>query len=262
MTGHLDAARWAALQQQADPELLAHLEAGCDECDAFLATVSSPALEGQVDALLLGLNAREPSRDELAWARFKKRSAAPSAPRRAAAALIALAAVAVLTVSALRLRDAFDGSATGPGVKGGSATPTLLLRAGMQSGSTVRALDPGARVNGGTLVFHVDSNVAGPARLFVQRGSAAPVELEQLGVTGGPQELLRDGPGSLLGFTLDGEHGALTFWLVAADVPFTTQQALDAIAGARAGSAGTPDGEREGGAPALGVGKLEVDVLP
>jgi len=252
---HLDAARWAALQREPDAELLAHLESGCDECDAFLATVASPALEGQVDALLLGLHAREPSRDELAWARFKKRGGT-SRSRRVAAVLMAVAAVAVLSVSAVRLRDglASDGG-PGDGLKGSDATPTLVMRAGLQSGSTVRALESGARVGSGTLVFHVDSNVSGPARLFVQRGGAAPVELEQLGVTGGAQELLRDGPGGLLGFTLDGEHGTLTFWLVAADAPFTQRQALDAIAG-------VADTSGEGGAPALAVGKLEVDVFP
>lgn len=77
---HLDAPRWQALQAAPDQALLAHLEAGCDDCDAFLA--SQPGPGGEVDRLLLALAPRPASTDELAWARFRRRQRAPRRDRK------------------------------------------------------------------------------------------------------------------------------------------------------------------------------------
>ena len=58
---HLDAARWQALQEKPDEALLAHVQEGCEVCDAFLESL--PGLDGEVDRALLSLVPRAPSTD-------------------------------------------------------------------------------------------------------------------------------------------------------------------------------------------------------
>ena len=240
MTVHLDAARWQALQAGRDDALLAHIEEGCETCDAFLASL--PGLDGEVDRALLSLAPRPPSTDELAWARFRRHQrATPRLMRPAAAA----AAVLLVTVGAWALRPVPEKSPTG--LKG-SAHAQLELRAALKSASG--ALTPvvdGARVPAGAaLVFQVRSGVAGPARLYVQRADAKPVELAQVGLVEGSQEL-ELGEDGLLGFSLRGERGPLKVWLVAAETPTTEAVALAAI--------------QAGGGEDLAVAHVRVDVV-
>ena len=218
MSVHLDPARWQALLVTPEPELLAHLEAGCDLCDDFLASV--PGLEGEVDRALFALAPRPPSTDELSWARFRRRH---RAPRRL---FIAAAALALLASASWALFPAAEPSS---GIKG-SGRAQLELRAALgASGGALTLVDDGAQVPASAaLVFQVRSNFAGPARFFVQRGASAPVELAQLGLVEGAQELEASDDG-LLGFSLRGERGPLQLWLVASESPLPAEAALAAI---------------------------------
>jgi hypothetical protein len=240
MSPHLDAQRWQALQAGRDEVLLAHIEEGCETCDAFLESL--PGLDGEVDRALLSLVPRPPSRDELAWARFRRRQhTTPRLTRWAAAA----AAVLLVVLGGWATRRPPEQLNTG--LKG-SAHTQLELRAALKSaaGALTPVVD-GARVPAGAaLVFQVRSGLAGPARLYVQRGEAAPVELAQLGLVEGSQEL-ELGEEGLLGFSLRGEHGPLKLWLVAAETPTTEAVALAAI--------------QAGGGEDLAVAHLRVDVV-
>ena len=219
MTVHLDAARWEALQKTPDPELLAHVEAGCDVCDEFLNSL--PSHGGEVDRALLSLAPRAPSTDELAWARWRRRQ---RAPRRAAAAA---AALMVLSAAAWALWSE-QPAKVNTGIKG-SGRAQLELRAALRSPEgTLAIVDDGAKVSASAaLVFQVRSGLAGPARFFVQRGEGAPVELAQFEVSEGAQEL--EAERGLLGFSLSGERGPLQLWLVVSETSISSEAALHAI---------------------------------
>jgi hypothetical protein len=222
MSHHLDAARWRALQQKPDPALLAHLEEGCERCDEFLGTVPGyEGLDGEVDRALLALTPRSASTDELAWARWRRRQRAPRRALAAAAAMTALSAAAWAFWPAPQPVTS--------GLKG-SGRAQLELRAALKSSEgSLAPVDDGARVPASAaLVFQVRSSFAGPARFFVQRGEAAPVELAQFQVVEGAQEL--EAERGLLGFSLSGERGPLQLWLVACEFPFSSEDALRAIA--------------------------------
>jgi len=240
---HLDAARWAALQTKRDDALLAHLATGCDACDAFIAALPD---DGEVDRVLLSLAPRAPSTDELAWARFRRQDRRAPPPRKV---VFAAAALVLLGVTALAFSPS-EKTDTPPytGLKG-SAHGELELRAALKSsGGVLTPVDDGAAVpSRAALVFQVRSTVAGPARLFIQRGDATPVELTQLGLVQGAQEL-ENGEDGLLGFSLSGERGPVSVWLVAAEAPTSVETALEAI--------------RLGGENGVVVAKVRVDVTP
>ncbi|MDP1829424.1 MAG: hypothetical protein Q8L48_39525 [Archangium sp.] len=248
MSLHLDAQRWRALQEKRDPALLAHLEQGCEVCDAFLESVAG--LEGEVDRALLALAPRPPSTDELAWARLRRHQRARPWRHYAAAAAV----LVVLGAGAWAMLPPPD-ELKPTGLKG-SAQARLELRAALKSSNgTLTAIVDGAKVSSASaLVFQVRSGVAGPARLYVQRGAAAPAELAQLGLVEGAQELEWDGadesgePGKhLIGFSLAGERGPLTVWLVASEAPSSAEAALAAI--------------RAGGGEGLAVAQVRVNVV-
>ncbi len=243
MSAHLDATRWAALQATRDDALLAHLAEGCDECDAFLASL--PGYDGEVDRALLSLAPRPPSTDALSFARFRR---AQRQPARRVAFMAAAAAVVVLVAGALVLSRPAAVDSQWTGLKG-SSTAQLELRGALKSArGALTPIDDGAAVpSGAALVFQVRSTVAGPARLFIQRGGGTPVELTQLGLVQGAQEL-ELGEDGLLGFSLAGEHGPVSVWLVASEAPTSAQTALEAI--------------RLGGQDGIVVAKLRVDVTP
>lgn len=247
---HLDAARWKALQQAPDAELLAHVAEGCEVCDEFLATL--PGFDGEVDRALLALAPRPPSTDELSYARYRRASqkALAAAPGGASPRLMrALAAAAVLLIAggAWLLIPHAASHPIPSGLKG-SGRVQLELRAALKAPEgTLTPVTDGARVPAGAaLVFQVRSGLAGPARLYVQRGLSAPVELAQLGLVEGAQEL-ELGEDGLLGFSLRGERGPLQVWLVAAEGPTSAEEALSAI--------------RSGGAEGLSVAHVRVDVV-
>ena len=236
---HLDARTWAALQQADDPELRAHLAEGCDVCDAFLSTV--PGLEARVDAALLSVGPARARASELTWAKFKRAGVFP--PRR----WLAAAAAVLLVGAAVALGWPRDPS-TPEGLKGAPRSQLSLRGAFEPREGPLTFFDSGARVAASaTVVVQAHSSVAGPARLFLQRGQGAPQELTSLEVTAGVQELAR-ADHSLLGVALHDEAGPVTLWLVAGEQPFDAADALAAIAG----------DDRRG----LAVANLRVDVVP
>ncbi|MEW6435445.1 MAG: hypothetical protein AB1730_28445 [Myxococcota bacterium] len=227
MNVHLDAARFAALLREpaAHDELLEHLAAGCDECDAFLAT-HADAFDGPVDALLFSLAPpAPPARDDLAWARLQRALRGPT-PRHRRVAVVAVAAGVALAVGVALLRP--HPPATDVGVKGPGA-PQLELSAAVRANEgRFEALADAARVSShGVLVFRARSTVDGVARVFLQAGSGAPRELGVVRVRAGLHELERDD--GLLGIDLSGEAGPVTVWLVVGESPMTAGEALSAL---------------------------------
>lgn len=240
MTVHLDTARWAALQLQRDEALLQHVAEGCERCDAFLEGL--PGFDGEVDRALLALAPRAPSPPEALEA-FKALRRRQRRPRRLALwAGAAAAAFGALVAVGLRPPPPWNGEK-------GTAAAVLQVRAAIQSSAgTLTPIDDGAQVpQGAALVFQVNSSIAGPGQLFLQRGEQAPVALTQVGLVHGAQELARGGDG-LLGVSLQGERGPLSVWLVAAEGQVSQERALEAI--------------RAGGTAAVGVARVRVEVTP
>ena len=157
----------------------------------------------------------------------------------------AAAAVLAVGVGSWALRPTPEAARTG--LKG-SSHAQVELRAALKSaqGALTPVVDGAQVPSGAALVFQVRSGLAGPARLYVQRGEAEPVELAQVGLVEGSQEL-ELGEDRLLGFSLHGEHGPLQVWLVAAETPTSAAVALDAI--------------RAGGGVDLAVAHVRVDVV-
>ncbi len=233
---HLTTETWKAML--ADPDahaaMFEHVAAGCEVCDAVLAATTD-ALDGQVDRALLSLQPRLQTQplDELAWARFRKAnrtsSVAPAASsgRFLAGLVVALAAALVAIVSITPPTT----SAAWNGLKGSSLTtgPALSLQTALrQKDNTFLRLDDGTRVSpSSVMVFRATSSIEGPARVFLQRGSATPVEVGQTAVRAGTFDLQNDT--GLLGVTLEGEVGEVSVWVVVGETPFSQQAAVTAI---------------------------------
>lgn len=251
-TRHLTAASWAALQADpaSDRSLVEHVAAGCDECDQVIAS-QVDALDGELDRALLSLAPRAPQPlDEVGWQRLRK-SLRPKAPVRrwfvAGAALAAM--LSVFVARSVSTSPTSPTPASRPdGVKGstGSQGPQLQLAAARKrsTDSFVR-LDDGASLSAGSvLVFQATSTIEGPARVFLQRSSGAPLEVGVTALKAGTHELQTDT--GLLGVTLDGEQGDVTVWVVVGETPFSAEAAISAI-----GSKGSAD---------LGVAQVHVHV--
>jgi hypothetical protein len=229
---HLDGASWRALlsAERPDPALVEHLAAGCEACEAFLATRSDP-LDGEVDRALLSVGpAREAPLDELAWRRFTRRQQAPALRRRRLVVGLALAAGLLVSLGVSLNRPGRDAGWNGL-KRSESMGPSLRLSAARrQSDQAFVRLDEGARVApGSVLVLRATSSVDGPARVFLERAGQAPVEVGQSALKAGTHELLTDT--GLLGVSLDSEQGAVRVWVVVGEGPFGTDSALQAIRG-------------------------------
>lgn len=242
-SAHLTVETWKAMRAapRDHQALLAHLEAGCDQCDEFLAT-QVDEFDGVTDQALLSLApVSEAPLDELGWRRLNKRLAQP--PRRTALwAMGALAAAALLTVGGLALRHESGGW---NGLKGSRGPALELAAARRKADNAFVRLDDGATLrNDSVLVFRATSTVDGPARVFLQRAHELPVEVGATELQAGTHELQNDT--GLLGVTLEGEHGEVSVWVVAGETPFSRDAALSAI-----DSLGTPE---------LGVARVKVHV--
>ncbi|MBK7862350.1 MAG: hypothetical protein IPJ65_27825 [Archangiaceae bacterium] len=214
---HLNPERLARLlaDPRHEPELFEHLAEGCEVCEAFLATASHPLLDGATDAALLALGARAAAgapvdevRAEKTWRRIRG-AGGKGAPRW----LVALAALLLAFVAVWALRPRDDG---GAGLKGGGPRLTLELQAVVRSAdgamSRVEAGQPVAP--SGTLLIRYHASESGSAKLVLLRG-AQREELGSVAVEAGTHDLSRDG--TLLGFSLEGEHGRLGVRLEAVD---------------------------------------------
>jgi hypothetical protein len=214
---HLDAHALSALAAR-DPEAVAyfreHLASPCDACEEFLAQhPDTDLLDGQVDALLLGLAPRkEPTLDEVGWMRLKRSLRAPQRLRRWAGAVAAVAACVLGLVLVPRLVTHPQQPWTG--VKGSSRISLELAAAARGADGQLRRLDPGQVVSpDDVLLLRYHSTEAGSALLFQQVGDGAPVLLGSFLLEAGTHDLA--GPQGLTGVSLTEEQGPVTLWLVA-----------------------------------------------
>lgn len=231
-TQHLDAATWRELLAAPDAHdaLLEHMRQGCEVCDAFLASQVDD-LDGAVDRALLGLSRGQDEQDEAApldevgWQRLRRRLPGRSGGVRR---LVGLAAAVSLAIGAGTLLG-LPSTPSWDGTKGGSSGPALEVAAAVQKrGDSFVRLDDGARLTrDAVLVFQATSTIEGPARLYLQRGQSAPVELGVTELEAGTHELRTDT--GLLGVSLAGEQGQLSVWIVAAERPFSHEEAFRAI---------------------------------
>jgi hypothetical protein len=226
---HLTSETWKALlaEPKAHPGLFEHVQAGCDVCDAFLATTFDE-LDGAVDRALLSLRPQYPQPlDELGWMRLRKRLGLRSKSSRLIQVVGALAAalIAVVAFEAVQHRD------TGwNGLKGvTSNAPSLSLQVALkQRDNTFLRLDEGSHVAPtSVMVFRATSSIDGPARVFLQRGESPAFEVGQTEVRAGTFDLQNDN--GLLGVTLENEHGDISVWVVAGEGPFAQAAAIAAI---------------------------------
>lgn len=223
---HLDAAGLRQLLEgaDADPALLAHLEAGCETCDAALAAVS--ALDGEIDLALLRLAPRPLDAAAPPWRRARE-VVVPLRRRVPVAAWGALAAAALLLLLVPLLRAPAGGE---PGVKGARRPPTLRLEiAARTPDGAFASVPPGATVSArDVLVLRTDASHAAEGWVLLQRGaSRTPEVLEALAVPAGPAVLERQH--GLLGLSLDGEAGAVTVWVVVGATPPSREAAVAAV---------------------------------
>lgn len=221
---HLTPERLQALlaSSEADAALLAHLEAGCDTCEAVLA--ESRLLDGEVDAALLGLVPRPSVSDAAPW----RGAGAPgrAAKRRLPLAAAALA-VAVLLAVVVGPRLFSAGTAgLEPGVKGVEAPVALALQVAVQRGDAgFEALAEGATVRAGeVLILRTDASRAARGWVLLQRGDGPAEALEEVALPAGAHVLERDL--GLLGVSLDGESGPISVWVVVGAAPLSREAAV------------------------------------
>lgn len=213
---HLDDSRLAALlaNPQGDPELVAHLAAGCEACDTFLQQ-HADRLDGLTDQVLGSLRPAAPAAlDEVGWQRLRRALRAGRAPlwRLAVPLAAALAVALVGGVLLTRPRDE-------PGLKGDAARIQLELSAAVRTaaGDIVR-VEPGAHVKaGGVLVVRYHVTESAQATLWVQRGAAQPQRLGAVELEPGTHDL--SNRGELMGLSLAAEQGEVAMWVVAGRSP-------------------------------------------
>lgn len=215
---HLDAHALSALAAR-DPEAVAyfreHLASPCDTCEEFLAQhPDTELLDGQVDALLLGLAPRkEPALDEVGWMRIKRQLRPPHRLGRWAGAAAAVAACVLGLVLVPRLVNP-PPQQQWTLVKGSSRISLELVAAARGADGQLRRLDAGEVVSpDDVLLLRYHSTEAGSALLFQQVDNGAPVLLGNFLLEAGTHDL--EGPQGLTGVSLTEEHGPVTLWLVA-----------------------------------------------
>ncbi|HEX8705708.1 MAG TPA: hypothetical protein VF815_43135 [Myxococcaceae bacterium] len=219
---HLDADTLRTLASR-EPEAVAyfreHLASPCDTCEEFLTQhPGTDWLDGQVDALLLGLAPpREAPRDEVGWMRLRRRLRGGSHAGRWAAAATALAACLLGVVLVPRLLNPQPSIPTQElydGVKGSSRIALELAAVARSADGQLRRLDAGAAVPAeDVLLLRYHATEAGSALLFQQREGGTPELLGSFPLQAGTHDL--QGPQGLAGVSLSGEAGAVTLWLVA-----------------------------------------------
>ncbi|MDY7229748.1 hypothetical protein [Hyalangium rubrum] len=216
---HLDANAMRALSAR-EPEAVAyfreHLAAPCDTCEEFLAqSADTDGLDGQVDALLLGLAPRpEAPRNEVGWMRLRRHLRAPSRTGRWAGAAAALAACLLAVVFVPRLIASPPREAAWDGVKGSNRIALELAVVARSAQGELRRLDFGASVlPDEVLLLRYHATEAGSALLFQQQEGGTPELLGAFSLQAGTHDL--QGPQGLAGVSLTGESGAMTLWLVA-----------------------------------------------
>ncbi|HYH95343.1 hypothetical protein [Hyalangium sp.] len=236
---HLDAHALRALVAR-DPEAVAyfreHLASPCDACEEFLAQhPGTDALDGHVDALLLGLAPRqEAPPDEVGWMRLRRRMRTSNHPGRWVGVAAALAACVLAVVLVPRLVSTPPTELPGSGVKGSSRITLELAAAAKGQDGQIRRLDPGATVGPeDVLALRYHATEAGSALLFQQAGEGPPKLLGSFLLQAGTHDL---GAPDIIGVSLSDESGPVTLWLVAsaAGEELSPDEVQGMLAGGRA----------------------------
>ncbi|MFL5357900.1 hypothetical protein [Archangium sp.] len=224
---HLDAEALRALTA-GEPETVTyfreHLAHPCEPCMDFLARTPGPGLlDGQVDALLLHLapaRLEEPRLDEVGFARVRRGLQRPSPWRKVAAGVALAAGLAGLVVlTRAQVQPPRGDTGISDGVKGVGRLALELSVVAREPGGNLRRMDPGTTASErDVLVLRYHATEAGEALLFQRREGAEPELLGRFPLQAGTHEL--EGPQGLVGISLEGEAGTLTFWLVG----FTSDQ--------------------------------------
>lgn len=224
---HLTPERLQALFASSAPDeaLLAHLEAGCETCEAVLA--ASPLLDGAVDAALLALVPRPAVTDAPPW-RGEAPAARP-AKRRLPWAAGAVAAATLLAVLLAPRLLSTGAPGEEPGVKGVDAPVALSLQVAVQRGDAgFEALADGATVRAGeVLILRTEASRAARGWVLLQRGDGPAEALEAVALPVGAHVLEREL--GLLGVSLDGESGPITVWVVVGDAPLSRERAVSGV---------------------------------
>jgi hypothetical protein len=215
---HLDAHALRALVAR-DPEAVAyfreHLVSPCDACEEFLAQhPGTDALDGQVDALLLGLTPRqEAPPDEVGWMRLRRRMRTSNHFERWVGVASALAACVLAVVLVPRLVSTPPTELPWSGVKGSSRIALELVAAVRSQDGQLRRLDPGATVGPeDVLLLRYHATEAGRALLFQQAAEGPPKLLGSFSLQAGTHDL---GSPDIIGVSFSDESGPVTLWLVA-----------------------------------------------
>ncbi len=223
---HLDELSVAAILEGSStvsPELRAHLQEPCEECERLLERL--PALDAEVDAALLHLAPRrEPSLDEVGFQRVWRAAKSPRDSKGWVLAFAAAAAVlAVGAFAALRPSAAPD-----RGIKGSARIAVELSAAVQDASGVVRRVEPGERLPAsGVLLLRYHATEEGRAMLLEHFSAGSLEPLGTFALVPGTHDL-RSGQ-DLAGVPLSPETRDLTLYLVAA--PFAEALTLD---GARA----------------------------
>ncbi len=224
---HLTETTLRELLQGAAPsrEVLEHLETECEQCDALLA--EHPAFDGEVDALLLrGVDTAGAPLDELGWRRLRSRLRGTSRWYWLAAPLAAAAVLSVVFVRSSQSAPDLDA-----GEKGSPAVIGLELTAAFQTADgRFERVEPGGTVSAnGALVFKATVSKPTRATLWVQRAHRPAERFGDLSLEPS-NDYLESTPGKLLAFSLQGEEGPLTVWLVApAGISRSPEETLAAL---------------------------------
>lgn len=234
---HLDANSLEALLKR-EPAAMAHFQAHlanpCAVCEQYL--LDEPRLDGVVDTLLLGLSPSvSPVLDEVGFARLKR----SLRPARSSVGLVAagLAAGLLIAVSVGQLRPGAPDSDPA-GLKGRIRIQLDLRAAVRAADGQLTRVDPDQLVAPeGVLLLRYHATEAGAGQLLVQRGNGPTEALGAFSLEPGTHDLsLAD---EVQGFSLAGENGELTLWLVATPgvEPPSLGMAKKVAAGVEPGSA-------------------------
>lgn len=234
---HLDDANWKALQRgdaEAEAYFSAHLESGCEVCEAFLMNTADPALDGATDALLMsaGPAPKAHPADALA-ARRLSRSLAPRLRRWGPVVGALAAALVAVVVGPWLLRNSGDED----GLKAARPTLELQLSVVEERGEALRPLGPGAKVSQASVLhLRYQASAAGRGLVVIERANGSREVLARVDLSPGLHDLTVNGERSAL--SVSDEEGPITLWIVGR----TDDGALDPSLASAEGSAPSPVG--------------------
>lgn len=220
MTAHLDTRTWNAfLEGRLDDDtrraLAAHLEGGCETCEAFLAEAAARGevdyLDGPVDDALFALVPEAPVRDDLGFERIRRKVQRRRLPRVATGVIGAIAAAAALVLLVRTAGAPVPGTERLKGPVTAPQTRLEVYRAGTPGTAPVPVAPGDTVAAGSTLVFRV--HLDGPGCVQLWRRSARPEALLPTPVCLSAGSHVLERRGTTLGLPVT-SPGNLELWLV------------------------------------------------